>query len=91
MDGTAPHVMEPRYPGAVDQLLNFGEYWDDELIAPNRDRIIECAEHGSWLFNTAYSQLREGRIAYNEWKSHIAKCLDRSKYQHMVNSFVNEL
>ena len=35
--------MEPRYPGAVDQLLNFGEYWDDELIAPNEDRIIECA------------------------------------------------
>ena len=30
-DGTAPHVLEPRYPAAVDRYLDLGRYYD--LIA----------------------------------------------------------
>ena len=27
LDGTAPHVVDPQNPGAVDEILNLGEYW----------------------------------------------------------------
>lgn len=36
-DGTSPHVIEPKYPGAVEQLINLGEYWDC-------DKLSDCAE-----------------------------------------------
>lgn len=28
MDGTAPHVVDPKLPGVSDKILNFGEFWD---------------------------------------------------------------
>lgn len=31
-DGTAPHVLEPKFPGVVEQILNFGEFWDETQL-----------------------------------------------------------
>lgn len=38
-DGTSPHVIEPNFPGAVENILNLGEYWDGELLKENADDI----------------------------------------------------
>lgn len=91
MDGTSPHIMDPLYPGAVEELICFGNHWNDEVIVSNRKYIIECVEHGKWLFKTAYALLKEASIAYNQWKSNVFECLDKTKYQHKVNLFVNQL
>ena len=88
MDGTSPHVVEPRYPGAVEELISFGTYWDDEVIVSNRKYIIECVEHGKWLFRTAYNLLKEAGMAYDEWKNQIAECLDKNRYRLKVNMFI---
>ena len=29
VDGTAPHVVEPKYPGAVERYVNLGECYDN--------------------------------------------------------------
>ena len=31
-DGTPHHVLEPRFPGVVEQILNFGDFWDETLL-----------------------------------------------------------
>lgn len=40
IDGTAPHVTDPVYPAAVDEIVNLGEFWDSEGIQRNRNEII---------------------------------------------------
>ncbi|MEL7609387.1 MAG: hypothetical protein AAGU74_07755 [Bacillota bacterium] len=40
IDGTAPHVIDPVYPAAVDEIVNLGEYWDAEAIRKNRGEIV---------------------------------------------------
>ena len=32
LDGTAPHVIDPKYPGAVENILNFGDFWNKEKL-----------------------------------------------------------
>ncbi|MDH7479052.1 MAG: hypothetical protein QHH02_03495, partial [Syntrophomonadaceae bacterium] len=32
VDGTAPHVLDPRYPGAVDEIVNLGDHWNDSIL-----------------------------------------------------------
>ena len=29
MDGTAPHTVDPKFPGVCEKILNFGEFWVD--------------------------------------------------------------
>ncbi|MDP4108911.1 MAG: hypothetical protein Q8878_02670 [Bacillota bacterium] len=39
-DGTAPHVTEPKYPGAFENYINFGDFWDPSAIKKNLGEII---------------------------------------------------
>ena len=31
-DGTAPHVVEPRFAGACENIINVGAYWDEQAL-----------------------------------------------------------
>jgi hypothetical protein len=40
-DGTAPHVLEPKYPGAVETTVNLSDCWNASLLRENAENIIE--------------------------------------------------
>lgn len=46
-DGTAPHVIEPRYPGAVEEIINLGEAWNSGEIRKNKEMIVKTAKENS--------------------------------------------
>ena len=39
-DGTSPHVIEPKYPGAVEQIVNLGDCWDTAFLRHSREAIM---------------------------------------------------
>lgn len=49
LDGTAPHVVEPKYPGACDEIVNLGECWNAIELKAHRDEIISTTlENKEW-------------------------------------------
>lgn len=38
-DGTSPHIMEPRFPGASENIINLGAFWDDKKLKRNAEEI----------------------------------------------------
>ena len=58
VDGTSPHIIDPVTPGAVDYIINFGEFWDDENIAAEKERIITLNEACTRWYHVAYNYLR---------------------------------
>ena len=42
VDGTAPHVLEPRLCGGCMNYLNFGEFYDSAAMEPNEAEILEA-------------------------------------------------
>ena len=36
LDGTAPHVVEPQYPGACEEIINLGMAWNTQRLSENR-------------------------------------------------------
>lgn len=57
VDGTAPHIVDPKNPGAVDEILNLGEYWETEGLRSHRDAVISCNERTSAMFGLVYGYL----------------------------------
>lgn len=39
-DGSPPHVIEPRYPGAFESVVYLGDCWDEERLQASREAII---------------------------------------------------
>jgi len=78
-DGTAPHVMEPHYPGAVEQIVNLGEFWDKRGLAENTEEIIRHTK-ATAVFHQRSGRLRDAagvHIADNS--RHCVGCVNHEK------------
>lgn len=57
VDGTSPHVFEPKYPGAKQQLLDFSAFWDEDMLKNRADEIVEIFEQNAALHQRAKKYL----------------------------------
>ena len=64
IDGTSPHIIDPVTPGAVDKIINLGEYWNEEGILANKDEIIDLNEETSRWYRIAYNYLNAAKSVY---------------------------
>jgi GTPase SAR1 family protein len=65
-DATAPHVIDPKNPGAVDEILNFGEFWDEASLKDNKQEIVKVNAEIGKLFSRAYRYLKAAKPIYDE-------------------------
>ncbi len=61
LDGTAPHVVDPKAPGAVDEIINLGNCWDKEKMLRCKNTIIDTNEKISEKFARAYRYLEAAK------------------------------
>jgi len=54
VDGTAPHVVEPRYPGAVERYVNLGDCYNTQALWPLRQEIMSCMRDYKGCYQRAY-------------------------------------
>lgn len=66
IDGTAPHVVDPKNPGAVDEIINLGEYWDLEGIKQHKEKVIAVNGEVGRLFRRAYHYLGAAKALYDD-------------------------
>lgn len=65
VDGTSPHIMDPITPGAVDSIINFGDFWNDKKIADSKEDIISYNEETSRWYKIAYNYLAAAKNIYD--------------------------
>lgn len=73
---TGHHVFDPRNPGAVDEILNLGEYWDINGIRKHREEIIAINAASERKFHKVYRQLKAARLLLGNAESVSAAALD---------------
>ena len=54
VDGTAPHVVEPKYPGLVEEYVNLGACYDREGLQGVRDGLMGCMKGYKGCYQRAY-------------------------------------
>ena len=53
-DATAPHVMEPKFPGVVERYVNLGDCYDTAALWPKREAIMDCMTGYPACYTRAY-------------------------------------
>ncbi len=57
-DGTDPHAIEARYPGAVEKIINLGDGFDYKALAREKDGIVELSRKKKEFYKKGYEALR---------------------------------
>lgn len=69
LDGTAPHTLDPIYPGICEEILNFGEFWDSEKLN-DKTEIIKITNQNKALHATASRYLQAiGQLMLDNYKT----------------------
>ena len=78
LDGTAPHVVEPSLPGACENIINLGEFWDSEKLFSHAEEVRQTANRNARLHKTVSAYLSAtGEVMKDNLK--IARsCTDRA-------------
>lgn len=71
LDGTSPHAIDPKVPGAIDEIINLGEFWNQREIIKNKDEIRDLLETNSKYYIRTYKYLKAARIIHEDivWKN----------------------
>ncbi len=91
LDGTAPHVTDPIHPGAIDEIINFGEFWDDAGIRAHRDQIVDVSARLSATFQRGFRYLKAARSIYGDIEIVHREAVHRGALNQMAATLVEEL
>ncbi len=79
LDGTAPHINDPKYPGAVDEIVDVGRFWDKEKLRKYTSEIRDIIDRKSLIFGCVYDLLSAAENADNAASKMQNKAIDREK------------
>jgi len=91
LDGTAPHVVDPVNPGAVDEILNLGENWNEMGFKLSRKAIIKTNKEIGAAFQSAYKYLGAAKLIHDDWENQIRNSLNNEKINELEKTLLNKI
>jgi len=88
VDGTAPHVIEPQVPGAVEEYVNLGEAWNSRALADQKNTIRELSQSISYSFKRAYDTFAEALQVHDDWEKIYIASMDFEKADELTNRLI---
>ncbi len=88
VDGTAPHVIEPKLPGAVEEYINLGEAWDSKGLASRKAEIIDLSKQVSESFQNAYRSYGEALKVHDKWERIYFKNMNFAKANELTLNLI---
>ncbi len=82
LDGTSPHIVEPKYPAVCEQIVNTGDFWDDRKLKGRGKDLIELTDLNKAYhkkasqYITAAGQIAKYNYGVSLSAADIDKCYD---------------
>ena len=90
LDGTAPHTTDPKYPGAVEEIVNLSGCWDTERLKESKKEIINLVGMKNASYSKGYSFLSAaGKLSFEIEKISSEK-IKTEKMQQAIHRFFKQ-
>lgn len=91
LDGTAPHAVEMKYPGAASEIIDVSRFWDGKKLEEKRGEIIYRSALKSTSYASAYRYLSAAEIIDRERESLVNGIFDREKARKYLIRLMKKL
>ena len=84
-DGTAPHVLEPKYPGVSETILDLGRYRNDDRLRENAGEILRLTDENKKKHAECAGFLNAAASAGKDMMKLAAGALDLEKLESFIS------
>ncbi len=88
-DGTPPHVLEPKFPGACGGMINLGECWDDNVLRRNKDDVKQLNGRIAETYKRAYRYMNAAADAFCDIRESAEKYIIGQKAENFINRLIS--
>ncbi|GFN34727.1 hypothetical protein [Tepidimicrobium xylanilyticum] len=65
VDGTAPHIIDPVYPGVTDLIIDLGQFIDRDKLLESREEIMKAKNDNKKAYGKAYTYFKAAKTIYD--------------------------
>lgn len=91
LDGTAPHSMDPAYPGLTDKIIDLGQFIDTNILQDKRQDIIEAKVKNKYAYRKAFNYFKAAKIVYEEIDEDNKTMLDIKEINNENKELIEEV
>lgn len=71
VDATSPHIQDPFVPGITGKIYNIADFWNEQLLHPYKQEVLELLNQKKKHFDDCYKHLKAARALYPKITSNI--------------------
>jgi Cdc6-like AAA superfamily ATPase len=91
VDGTAPHVIEPQAPGAIEEYVNLGVAWNCDKLAKHKTEILDLKTKINECYPKAYNQFKQALAIHDEWEKFYIDNMDFEKANQLTKKIIDTI
>ena len=91
VDGTAPHMIDPKFPGCVDEIVNLGDYWNEAELYKQKERIFLLQEKVKHLYARVYNYLKAAKIIFNNLEQAYSTLANRRLIEAKTEEIIEDV
>lgn len=91
VNGTAPGVIDPKYPGAIDRLLDFGEFWDMDYLRNNKEEIKKYFDEIEVQYKELFKYLKNAKLIHDRWEKEYLIGMDFNKAEEITTGLIKKI
>ncbi|CAG9620030.1 PRK06851 family protein [Sutcliffiella rhizosphaerae] len=91
VDGTVPHVIEPKAPGAVEEIVNLGEAWNPVLLREQKAEIIDLAAKKKEAYQAAYQTFARALKIHDDWERYYIHNMNFSAANKLTDELADKI
>ena len=88
LDGTAPHIVDPKIPGARDSMINLGVCLNEEALRPRLAHVRTCMVDHAACSRHARAFMQSIRSLTQDNAASIAECMDLQRLRHITDALI---
>jgi len=89
VDGTAPHVIEPKAPGIVEEYVNLGVAWNSQKLREHKEAILKLNAEISSKFEKAYETFAASLKAHDDLEEIYISNMDFDKANELTDLLIS--
>lgn len=89
-DGTAPHIMDPLYPGVTGEIVNPGECWNKKMLSESRNEIITAGNKNRELHEKSRKYIASAFSLFSDGEKICGSVIDKKRAERYASRIASK-
>ncbi|WP_353096103.1 ATP-binding protein [Tissierella praeacuta] len=91
VDGTAPHTIDPIYPGLTDKIVDLAQFIDPHALESSKSEIVKAKVNNKRAYRKAFSYFKAAKIILQDIEEDNRLKLDIRKINNESKKIIEEI